>query len=160
MKNGDKIVVGSQERILRERMPEVAKPTSEIRALVKKMRRIMERADGIGLAANQIGVPLRLFVAKVDNKFYAILNPEIVKGSKEKSLLEEGCLSLPTIFGPVERQDKVTLRGLDPYGRKLLIRAKGLLARVFQHEVDHLNGILFIDKAKEIYRYRPDQDDK
>lgn len=150
-------IMNKKGLLLRERMPKIAKPTPEIRVVVKKMKKIMERSDGIGLAANQIGVPLRLFVAKVENKFYAILNPEIVKPTKEKIIMEEGCLSLPRIFGPVERPAKVTLRGLDPYGRKLTIRARGLLARVFQHEVDHLNGILFIDKAKEVYRYVPQE---
>lgn len=146
-------IIGARAKILHERMPEVAKPTPEIRQLVKRMKKIMEKADGIGLAANQVGLPLRLFVAKVDKKFYAVLNPEIVKTSKEKDVVEEGCLSVPGFWGPVERAKGLTLRGLDPYGRKIEIKAKGLLARVFQHEVDHLNGILFIDKAKKIYKY-------
>lgn len=149
----EKIVEGEKTKILRERMTEVAKPTPEIRQLVKRMKKIMEKADGIGLAANQIGLPLRLFVAKVDKKFYAVLNPEIAKTSTEKNVEEEGCLSVPGFWGPVERARRVTLRGLDPYGRKIEIKTKGLLARVFQHEVDHLNGILFIDKAKKIYKY-------
>jgi len=152
------IVVGAKQKILREKMPEVMKPNTETRALVKKMRKLMKQADGIGLAANQVGVPLRLFVAQVDKKFYAVFNPEIVKTSKEKALFEEGCLSLPSYFGPVERAQKVTLVGMDPYGKKLKITASGLLARVFQHEVDHLNGALFIDKAKEVYRYVPEKE--
>jgi peptide deformylase len=158
-KSGD-IISSDRQKILRNIMPEVAKPSPEIRTLVKKMKKIMEKADGIGLAANQIGVPLRLFVAKVDKKFYAVLNPKIVKTSKEKTVIEEGCLSLPTLFGPVERPEKITLVGIDPYGRKIQIKATGLLARVFQHEVDHLNGVLFIDKAKEVYRYMPKSNDK
>lgn len=152
------IVIGTKQKALRDRMPEVLKPTPEIRALIKKMRKIMRQADGIGLAANQIGVPLRLFVTEVDKKFYAVLNPAIAKHSKEKVILEEGCLSMPSLFGTVERYEKVTLEGTDPYGRKLRINAKGLLARVFQHEIDHLNGALFIDKAKEVYCYVPKEE--
>jgi len=138
----------------------------EINALIKQMREIMTEAVGIGLSANQLGLNLRLFVAQIqatklrsansivseDQKFYAIFNPEIIKASKEKSLLEEGCLSVPGYYGEVERPEKITLVGQDRYGKKVKIKAWGLLAKVFQHEVDHLNGILFIDKAKNIQK--------
>jgi len=138
----------------------------EITELIKQMREIMTEAVGVGLSANQLGLNLRLFVAQIratklrsansivseDQKFYAIFNPEIVKASKEKSLLEEGCLSVPGYYGEVERPEKITLVGQDRYGKKIKIKAWGLLARVFQHEVDHLNGILFIDKTKKVYK--------
>jgi len=125
----------------------------EIKTLIKKMRAIMIAADGIGLSANQIGLPYRVFVARVPNKsgnfkFYAIFNPEIVKVYKEKEILEEGCLSVPDTFGPVERDYKLVLVGQDISQKKIKIKAWGLLARVFQHEIDHLNGVLFIDKLK------------
>ncbi|MGC9603518.1 MAG: peptide deformylase [Minisyncoccia bacterium] len=131
----------------------------EIRALVKSMRETMKKADGVGLSANQIGLPLRLFVAQVPDaqgkpKFYAVFNPEITKISKEMEILEEGCLSVPEIWGPVERHYRLTLTGEDMNGKKLKIKAWGLLARVFQHELDHLNGGLFTDKAREL-RKRP-----
>lgn len=138
----------------------------EINDLVKMMREVMIKAGGIGLAANQIGLPIKVFVAQIvkfdknggerslsaaEQKFYAIFNPEIIKTSVEKSASEEGCLSVPGgYYGEVERPEKITLIGFDKNGKKIKIRAWGLLARVFQHEVDHLNGTLFIDKAKSV----------
>lgn len=127
----------------------------DIQALVKSMREIMKKANGVGLSANQIGMPLRFFVAQVPDangkpKFYAVFNPEIVKISKEMEILEEGCLSVPETYGSVERHYRLTLVGQDANGKKIKIKAWNLLARVFQHEMDHLNGALFIDKAKHV----------
>jgi peptide deformylase len=129
----------------------------EIRDLVRLMRETMKKAQGVGLSANQIGLPYKMFVAQVPDaqgkpKFYAIFNPKIEKTSSEKEPLEEGCLSVPETYGLVERSLRVTLVGLDQQGKKIKIKAWGLLARVFQHEVDHLNGALFIDKAKGVQR--------
>lgn len=144
----------------------------EINELVQNMRKMMIVANGIGLAANQIGLDMRVFVAQIrvtkrrsansvaseDQKFYAIFNPEIVKVSKEKSVLDEGCLSVPGgYYGDVERPEKITLVGQDKNGKKIKIKAWGLLARVFQHEVDHLNGKLFIDKAKNLKKIELDK---
>lgn len=120
----------------------------EIRELIKTMRESMLRAEGIGLSANQIGLDIKVFVAKVENKFYTVFNPEIAQSSKETIPMEEGCLSVPGVFGTVERPEKITLTGFDQNGKAIKIKAWGLLARVFQHEVDHLNGKLFVDKAK------------
>ncbi len=127
----------------------------EIREIVNKMRKIMVRNDGVGLSANQIGIPYSFFVAllpypKEKPKFYAIFNPRIVAHSKEKELMLEGCLSIPGTWGLVERYKKVTLEGLDKNQKSIKIKAQGLLAQIFQHEVDHLNGILFTSKAKKI----------
>lgn len=124
----------------------------EIRELAAKMRREMNKAGGIGLSANQLGLNMKVFVAKIDNKFYALFNPKITKESAEKNLMEEGCLSVPGKFGYVERADKVVLEAFNINGKKVKIKAWGLLARVFQHEADHLNGVLFIDKTKKIYK--------
>lgn len=124
----------------------------EVRELIKAMRQSMHAAEGVGLSANQIGLDIKVFVAKVENKFYAVFNPEIIRSSKETISLDEGCLSVPGIFGLVERPAKVTLKGWDQNGKPIRIKAWGLLARVFQHEVDHLNGHLFIDKAKQVER--------
>jgi peptide deformylase len=84
------------------------------------------------------------------NKFYAFINPEIIKSSKKSSFLEEGCLSLPNIYGEVERPEKIIFKAINSDGKKIKLKAFGLLARVIQHEIDHLDGILFIDKAKNI----------
>jgi len=134
----------------------------ELRELIKQMRVVMKKAPGIGLAANQVGRTERLFVAQVpksresssDEKFYAILNPKIVKFSENKIVEEEGCLSVPETYGAVPRAEKVVLEGETLEGRKIKIKAWGLLARVFQHEVDHLDGKIFLDRTKEIYKFQ------
>lgn len=128
----------------------------EIRDLIKKMREAMKNAHGIGLSANQIGLDARVFVAQPGKKLYAIFNPEIVKLSDEKILMEEGCLSVPEVFGSVERPDKLTIVGYDMNNKKIKIKAWGLLARVFLHEMDHLNGYVFIEKAKDLHKYVPE----
>lgn len=130
----------------------------EIDALVKQMREIMKEANGVGLSANQIGLPYRVFVAQVPDaqghvKFYAIFNPKIDKAWDEVETVEEGCLSVPETYGPVERVHRLILSGFDKNGKKIKIKAWGLLARVFQHEVDHLNGKLFVDSAKTLQKF-------
>ncbi|MBI4159867.1 peptide deformylase [Candidatus Wolfebacteria bacterium] len=138
----------------------------EIDELIKNMRECMKKADGIGLAANQVGLDMQIFVAQITpidrhgkprqlsaalQKFYAVFNPKITKTSKETETTDEGCLSVPGgYYGDVTRPAKITLEGYDKNGKKLKIKAWGLLARVFQHEVDHLNGALYIDKAKNL----------
>lgn len=123
----------------------------ELRDLVKTMRKTMKESSGIGLAANQMGNDFRMFVAEYEDKFYAIFNPEIIKRSEEREELEEGCLSVPGKNGLIERSLKVTLIGQNMEEKQIKIKARGFLARVFQHEVDHLSGVLFIDKASQIY---------
>jgi len=130
----------------------------ELNDLIKQMKETMIQANGIGLSANQVGLNLKFFIAQVpqiennkiiSKKSYAIFNPEIIKVSKQTDLIEEGCLSVPGIQGNVERPQKITVAGFDKNGRRIKIKAKGLTARVFQHEIDHLNGILFIDKTNK-----------
>ena len=123
----------------------------EVRELIKNMRATMRGAEGVGLSANQMGLNLSVFVAAVERKFYAIFNPKMVKIVKEQDEMEEGCLSVPGRFGLVGRSSKIWVEGQDANGKKIRIKAWGFLARVFQHEIDHLNGVLFIDKAKEVY---------
>lgn len=128
----------------------------EIYELVQRMRRIMRKANGVGLSANQIGLDLSMFVAEVPDvdggtKFYAIFNPKFEKLSEEKVTNEEGCLSVVGTWGDVARSEQATLSGMDKNGKKVKIKAWGLLARVFQHEMDHLHGTLFIEKAKNLY---------
>lgn len=127
----------------------------DIRELLKRMRVAMKNANGVGLSANQIGLDAHLFVALVDGKFYAVFNSQLTKISDETNTIEEGCLSVPDVFGDVSRPSKVVLEGYDKNGKKLKIKAWGLLARVFQHESDHLNGVVFIDKAKKLHTYEP-----
>ncbi|MDO8516364.1 MAG: peptide deformylase [bacterium] len=134
--------------------------SEEIKKLVADMRRIMRAANGIGLAANQIGLPWRVFVAEVPSgdggtKFYAMFNPTLEKTSEEHVFFEEGCLSVPGVYGEVERPERVTLNAFDAKGKPVKIKAWGLLARVFQHEMDHLNGYVFIDRTKQVYKAKP-----
>jgi len=133
----------------------------EISDLIARMRRVMRAANGIGLSANQIGLDLKVFVAEVPDqqggmKFYAVFNPKIEKVGDGSASFEEGCLSVPGKWGDVERSERVVLSGYDKNGRSLKIKAWGLLARVFQHEMDHLNGKLFIDRAKKVYSVEKD----
>ena len=148
-----------EEKILRGKTADfdfkkfTSKETNE---LVRRMRRIMHNANGIGLSANQIGLNLNMFVAEVPDsqggtKFYAVFNPKIEKIGEEKVTYEEGCLSVPGKWGDVERAEQITVAGFDKNGKPAKIKAWGLLARVFQHEIDHLAGKLFIDKAKNLH---------
>ena len=121
----------------------------EIRKLIDDMKQVMKDADGVGLAANQIGIDKSFFVVDFDGKFYTIFNPEIVKKSRERYLIDEGCLSIPDVYGNANRSSEVTLKGYDRNGKRVKMRVWGYLAQIFQHEVDHLNGILFTDYLKE-----------
>lgn len=142
-----------QEQILRTKTdPSDLTKISEKdrRALAYEMRRIMKAHDGVGLSANQLGLSHRFFIAENNRKFYAIWNPEISKISNKSATEQEGCLSIPGVFGQVSRSIAVTLTGLDLRGKKVSHKATGFLARIFQHELDHLDGILFTDKATNI----------
>lgn len=149
-----------EEKILRRKTPDFdfsKFKKNEIQEMIKKMRMANKKEKGVGLSANQLGFDWRFFIAEIHDdkgqlKFYAIFNPEIIKVSKNKIILEEGCLSVPGIWGLVERPERVVLTGFDKNGKKIKIKAWGLLARVFQHETDHLNGILFIDKTKKMFK--------
>ena len=130
----------------------------ELQALVRTMRKIMKHAQGIGLSANQVGLDLNFCIVEppteaTGNKrvMYALGNLRVVKRSEEMADDEEGCLSVPGLAGMVSRYDKITVEGIDIQGKKTRVKAWGLLARIFQHEMDHLQGGLFIDKAKEVH---------
>jgi len=151
-----KIENKEEQRVLRTALEDLdfkRMDRKKLSKVIREMRETMKRADGVGLAATQVGLPWRLFVAEVEKKFYVVLNPRIVKTSEEKIIMEEGCLSVPGTFGEVERPEKAVLHGLDKNGKRVKIKAWGLLARVFQHEVDHLDGKLFIDRAKNVHRH-------
>jgi peptide deformylase len=134
-------------KILREKTEKVEKIDKEIKNLVKEMKKIMIQHNGVGLAANQIGKNLSIFVAYDNKKFYTFINPEIVKFFGKEKIMEEGCLSLPNVWGQIKRYEGVVVSYQDLFGKKKKLKAKGLLAQIIQHEIDHLNGVLFIDKA-------------
>lgn len=115
--------------------------------LAEDMLLTMRENEGVGLAANQVGRLKRILVAGLEDEEYVVVNPEIVASAEETAADTEGCLSIPGIQVNVERPVGVTLRGQDVSGEPLSIEATGLLARVFQHEVDHLNGVLILDRT-------------
>jgi peptide deformylase len=129
--------------------------TDEIRGLVADMADSMYAAEGIGLAAIQIGVPSRVLVIDLDQKEgkknpRAFINPKIVWASEETAVYEEGCLSVPEIWDDVERPARIKCEYLDRDGNKQTLEADGLLATCLQHEMDHLNGVLFIDHLSRL----------
>ncbi len=119
--------------------------TPEVQELICDMRETMHKYKGIGLAAPQVGHLLRIVVVSDGANELAVINPKIERFSKNTVVLEEGCLSLPKLFKAVERPEKVTVSGLDQGGNSIKIKAEGWMARVLQHEIDHLEGVLFID---------------
>lgn len=131
---------------LRERARPVKKVTGRHRQLAENMSRLMRRADGVGLAAPQLGVLERIVVIAPDSKATVLINPEIV-AAEGSVVLEEGCLSLPGLYGMVERPAQIEVQALDRRGNEVTYELDGMPARIVQHEVDHLDGVLFIDKA-------------
>ncbi|HYJ35987.1 MAG TPA: peptide deformylase [Rhizomicrobium sp.] len=136
---------------------EVDKVDDEIRKLVDDMADSMYAADGIGLAAVQIGVPKRVIVIDLDQKDgkknpRAYINPKILWASEEMAVFEEGCLSVPEIWDDVERPARIKAEYLDRDGVKQSLEADGMLATCLQHEMDHLNGVLFIDHLSRLKR--------
>jgi peptide deformylase len=135
--------------ILEKKAKKIADPLDpKIQKLIKNMLDTMEKADGAGLASPQVGKSLCLSTIKYGGEIFVLINPKITSYSREKSINEEGCLSFPGKFIPVKRSEKVKLRYTNEKGNKLKIKADGLLARIIQHEVDHLDGILFINRKK------------
>ncbi len=132
--------------ILRQKAKIIKNPLSkEIQNLIQAMIITMQNNNGMGLAAPQVNHSLSLCVIEYQKKIITLINPKITSFSKEKSIEEEGCLSFPNKFLEIERYDKITVRFLDALGNRKKIKASGLLARALQHEIDHLQGKLFID---------------
>lgn len=144
------LVTGATTDILLKKTALVADAlATEIQALLPEMVETMHKAEGVGLAAPQIGKSLRLAVAEVDGRIYYLINPEITSLSQEKIIFEEGCLSLPGQYFPIVRSEVLTLKYQDERGLPKKLRAEGFLAVVIQHEVDHLDGILICDRFKK-----------
>lgn len=142
MKTLDVRVLG--DPILRRETVPVTEVTDDLRKLIEDMFTTMYAAEGIGLAAPQVGRTERLAVVDVDGARYALINPEIVE-REGTARAEEGCLSIPDVFGEVDRSQRVTVRALDIDGKPFELAADELLARCIQHEIDHLHGKLFLD---------------
>src|SRR5919201_4794962 len=150
------LVVGNP--VLRQKAKKVSQIDRPLQKLIDDMVETMKVAPGVGLAAPQIGVPLRLAVIDVDDKITVIINPEIIKRSGEVEL-DEGCLSVPGFWGVVNRAERVSVKALDRNGKEQRIRdADGLFAQALQHEIDHLDGKLYIDRmdsAERLQRSEP-----
>lgn len=144
------LVTGETTKGLLSKTIAVTDPlASDIQELLPKMIKTMHTEKGVGLAAPQIGIPLRLAVAEVDHKTYYLINPEITSYSQETIVSEEGCLSLPGQYFPILRSETVTVRYQNEKGLPKKLRATGFLATVIQHEVDHLDGILIINRFRK-----------
>lgn len=144
-------IVETPSKILKKKLEKIEDITPEIKGLISDMKETMKLANGIGLAANQVGKDIALFVidenlAKENNVPEVYINPELTLYSKEESAVEEGCLSVPEKWLNIKRVKKVKIKAIDENGKKIKFIAKSLLAKVLQHEFDHLNGILITDK--------------
>ncbi len=132
--------------VLRQRSKRVRVVDGSIHKMIKDMIETMHDAPGVGLAAPQIGIPLRVIViAMPEQEEIALINPEIVRRRGER-LVDEGCLSVPGYMGQLKRSESVTVKGRDRNGKEIRIKAVELLAQALEHEIDHINGVLYIDR--------------
>jgi peptide deformylase len=151
-----------QLQVLRSKSRNVQRVTPKLVAFAEQMLETMRNANGVGLAAPQVGVLQRLFVVELPEdeeneqprETYIFFNPEIVKGRGEQ-IGYEGCLSIPGYIGEVARQEQITVQGLNEKGRPLRLKVEGYLARVFQHEIDHLDGVLYTDRLTDPETFQP-----
>jgi len=157
-------IVTLPEPVLKRKARVVTKFDKDLQILLEDMVETMRDAPGVGLAAPQIGLSDRIIVVEyyqheedeedeeAPKKVWAMINPEIVKSSEETLMGVEGCLSIPGLLGEVERHAAVQVKGLNKHGKPMKVKAKGWLARIFQHEIDHLNGVLFTERATRVWR--------
>ena len=153
-------IVTVPHKSLRRKARKVTSFGSDLQTLIDDMVETMRAAPGVGLAAPQVDVPLRVIVVEFNEsedeetppKLYVVVNPKITRFSSDQEVGTEGCLSIPSIVGDVERPEAVTVKGLNRRGQPQKIKASGWLARIFQHEVDHLDGVLFVDRAEKVWQ--------
>jgi peptide deformylase len=157
-------IVTLPEPVLRRKARAVNKFDKGLQTVIDDMIETMREAPGVGLAAPQIGLSERIIVIEyfereedeekeeAPRKVWAVLNPEIVKFSEDTVMGIEGCLSIPGLVGEVERHAAIQVKGLNRHGKPFRIKAEGWLARIFQHEIDHLNGIVFPDRATRVWK--------
>ncbi len=141
-----------ENSILRTKSTEVDKVDDDLRIILDRMMKVMEKANGIGLAANQIGIDKRFFVLDVEGRKLKIINPEILEFGDELIEFEEGCLSIPGVYRNVTRPEKIRVKYMDENNEVHEELLEGLMSRAFQHELDHLDGVLFIDKISPLSR--------
>jgi len=142
-------ILSADEPILREKTKRVAEFDASLHRLLDDLLETMRDAPGIGLAANQVGVPLQVAVIEIEGKVTELINPKLVRRSG--SVVDwEGCLSIPGFVAEVERAEKVTVKARDRHGKEFRIKGDELLGRALQHEIDHLNGVLYIDYLESL----------
>ena len=167
-------IVYLPEPILRRKAKPVTKFDKELQTLIDDMIETMREAPGVGLAAPQVNIPLQLAVIEYaegedeeqpedapppQKKLFVIINPEITKVSEEKVLGVEGCLSIPGLIGEVERHEAIQVKALNRHGQPFKVKVDGWMARIFQHEIDHLRGELFTDKATRVWKPQEDEEE-
>ncbi len=154
-------IVQIGDPVLRRKAHKINQIDRDIRLLADDMVETLRDSGGVGLAAPQVGESIRMIVVEYPEddsvedshmKTYKVINPEIIWRSEETVTGSEGCLSIPGYVGNVERNESIKVKGLSVFGRPLKINASGWLARIFQHEIDHLEGICYIDRATEIFK--------
>jgi peptide deformylase len=159
-------IVTLPDPVLRRKAKPVSRFDESLQSLIDDMIETMRMAPGVGLAAPQVGVSARVIVVEyaenqeeedAPKKLYVVVNPEIKQLSPEAEVGVEGCLSIPGLQGEVERPLEVRIKGLTRRGQPVRIKAKGWMARIFQHEVDHLNGVVFTDRAIRVWKPEPEQ---
>jgi len=169
---GIRTIVSLPDPVLRRKARPVTRFDSNLQTLIEDMIETMRAAPGVGLAAPQVNISQRLIVVEyaehednedmeekpVKKKLYVMLNPEIIKTSEETVPGVEGCLSVPGVVGEVERFSMIQVKGLNRHGKPMKVKVEGWLARIFQHEIDHLNGVLFTDLATRLWKFQPEEE--
>jgi peptide deformylase len=153
-------IVKVPDPVLRRKAHKVSEFDKDLQVLIDDMIDTMRDEPGVGLAAPQVGISSKVVVVEFGDeedpekpqRLYTVVNPEIVDKSEEQEMGIEGCLSIPGLVGEVERHSSIVVKGLNRHGRPIKVKANGWLARIFQHEIDHLNGVLFTDHAVRIWQ--------
>ncbi len=161
-------ILAVPEKVLRRKARPVTKFDEKLQTLIDDMIETMRAAPGVGLAAPQVAVSAQLIVVEygdeedesVPRKLYVVVNPVITRMSAGSEIGVEGCLSVPSLVGEVERPTAVTVKGKNRHGQAMTVKVKGWLARIFQHEIDHLNGVLFTDRAERIWQPKEPIEDR
>ena len=168
---GIRTIVSLPDPVLRRKARPVTRFDSNLQTLIEDMIETMRAAPGVGLAAPQVNISQRLIVVEyaehednedmeekpVKKKLYVMLNPEIIKTSEETVPGVEGCLSVPGVVGEVERFSTIQVKGLNRHGKPMKVKVEGWLARIFQHEIDHVNGVVFPDRATRVWKPESDE---
>lgn len=160
-------IVFTPDPVLRRKARKISKFDKEFQALIDNMIETLRAAPGVGLAAPQVNISERLIVVEygesedegeeVQKKLFVLVNPEIVEASEQKVSGVEACLSIPRMAGDVDRHEQIVIKAYNRYGKPVKIKARGWLARIFQHEIDHLEGVLFTDRASRVWRVKDNE---